>query len=220
MMHALLQLIAVILQGLVRINESLLPEARAVPWAIIVISLATSVGSSLGLCWLSHIGDSIKHPVLEEAGKGETLTCTKLAAALDLSQLPLPVLAAADELALDLEALEDDRILLRLATAKTPVVVPSFCMKKVVSKCDQPFEQLQHINVIHADFVECNEALRSLQHPWDRLAWMNLKVIRLKEREVPAALMAMLARCTPSSQNARRLMMLLGSISRIPSGSS
>ncbi|CAE7464219.1 unnamed protein product [Symbiodinium natans] len=194
-MHALLQLIAVILQGLVRINESLLPEARAVPWAIVVVSLATSIGSSLGLCWLSHIGDGIRHPVLEEAGKGEALTCTKLAAALGLSQLPLPVLAAADELSLDLEALEDDRILLRLATAKTPVIVPSFCMKEVVSKCDQPFEQLQHINVIHADFSECDADLTSLEYPWDRLEWMNLKVIRFKERKVPAALMAMLARC-------------------------
>ena len=211
-MHILLQVAAVALQGLVRFSESWLPEAKEVPWPIIAASVAASVCSSIGLCALALYGNNREHPFLREVANGKPLTCTMLATAVELPQVPVAVYAMAQELWLDLRALEDAEILQKLALAQTRVCISASSMRELEMLSDESWAQLGRLNVINVDFGKCtfkdayhagvsrtSEGSQSQNNKqpvsrWASLQWTRLESVRFGGRANAEAL-DMVARC-------------------------
>eukprot|EP00913_Durusdinium_trenchii_P004343 g4026.t1 len=193
-LHWLVQVAAISLQGLAS-TDMWLAEAKVVPWPVMVASLAGCICSTLGLCALAHLGENQKHPVLEMSAKDQALTCTMLAAALQLPNATVPTLAVAEEISLDLQALEDPEILSNLAKAKTPLCIPDFSMLRIQSNLEKHWQHLPHLNVVHADFCECRFE-ESSSWPWESLRWHHLRVLRFINQKLGAAVLDMVSRCT------------------------
>ena len=193
-MQVVLQLLAVSLQGLLHVSNWS-PEAKAVPWPLLAASVAASITAILGLCVLASLGNKMKHPLLEQLAKDQALTCTALAAALDLPKLTIPVLAAAEEITLDPEAIENEELLRKLEGARTKVHIPATSMRKLGEHFEQHEEQILRLNVIDADF-DSDRKLRMLRKlRWDQCCWWHLRVVRFT-CACPCAALAMLSCCT------------------------
>eukprot|EP00913_Durusdinium_trenchii_P032168 g30121.t1 len=195
--HVLLPVVAICLQG-VQLNSNLFPEAQIMSWPWFAMSVATCISSTLGLLVLHSLGNQMGHPVLEQIGKGQPLACTMLATASEESVVPLPLLAAAETVLLDLEALKSPNILQKLASASaTQVVVPASSMRELQPMLQKQLEELSCINVIDIDLSECDFESH-WSSVWDRLHW-PLKVARRvrgkHDKKEVVAIIAKLANC-------------------------
>ena len=211
-MHIFLQVAAVALQGLVHFSDTWLPEAKEVPWPIIAASVAASVCSSIGLCALALYGNSREHPFLKMVAGGKRLTCTMLATAVELPQVPVAVCAMAQELWLDLKALQDAEILQKLALAQTRVCISASSMRELEMLSDERWALLKHLKVINVDFGDCtfedacdagvsrtsegSQSQNSKQavSRWASLRWTQLESVCFGLR-ANAEMLDMVARC-------------------------
>ena len=188
-MQVVLQLVAIGLQGLLHVTNWSL-DAKMVPWPLLTLSVSASIVGSLGLCVLARLGSRMQHPFFQEVAQDCNLTCTALATAVDLPKLFVSVLAAVDEITLDLEALKDDMLLQKLEKAKTKVCISASSMQKLEEDLEQTWEQILRLNVSDVDFSEC-KCLSNLT--WDQCHW-HLRTVQFR-RNCPAAALGMLARC-------------------------
>ena len=192
-MHFAVQLVALGLQGLLYVT-SWLPEGKIAPWPLLVASVSSSLVGNVGLCMLARLGNSM--PLL---ANHQLLDCTALAAVVDLPEPSVSVLAAVDEITIDLKDLSGDSgdkpwpILQKLADARTAVCIPALTMEKLLTHGRQVEEQLFRMDVIQADFP--HRGPENLLHiwRWDRCCW-RLQAVRFSGN-VPAGVMEMVARC-------------------------
>lgn len=177
--HIFLQALAFALQGLLHMSPTMLPEAQVLPFEVLVVSLLATLGSTFGLCALAHYGSKRPHPFFKSVAKDRPLTWTMLATAAGRSPVPIPLLAAVEEegIWLDLEAMDNNKnkytsLFGHLASARTPVLINNEMMKLLEPLLEQHVELLSQINVVHADFSQCNLGSESeWSSKWAQLKW-------------------------------------------------